>query len=86
MVTGRDSIAAINWEWVNYGIKEFTEETTAFYGTEDYVIDEGNYYLVFGKDGVVDKGKYINIWKKEDGDWKILSNIWNTNLPMASAK
>lgn len=23
------------------------------------------------------KGKYIIIWKKEDGDWKIYSDIWN---------
>ncbi|HPF12244.1 MAG TPA: DUF4440 domain-containing protein [Flavobacteriaceae bacterium] len=23
------------------------------------------------------KGKYVIIWKKEDGDWKIYSDIWN---------
>jgi len=81
MVTGRTAIAAVNLEWVNYGIKEFTEESTHFYGNEEYLIDEGNYYYRFGEDDITDKGKYINIWKKENGQWKIYSNIWNSSLP-----
>ena len=81
VVTGRAAIAAVNVEWVNYGIKEFTEESTSFYGNQDFLIDEGNYYLRFGDDDIIDKGKYINIWKKENGDWKIFSNMWNTSLP-----
>ena len=43
-------------------IKEFREKTTAFYGNEDYLIDEGTYYLRYGKDNTVEKGKYINVW------------------------
>lgn len=84
IVTGRAAIAAVNSEWVNYGIKEFTEETTSFYGNEDYLIDEGTYYLRYGEDNIIDKGKYINIWKQEDGEWKICSNIWNTSLPVTN--
>ena len=80
VVIGRAAISQLNYEWVNYGIKEFIEETTSFYGCEDYLIDEGTYSLIYGDDNTVDKGKYINIWKKEDGEWKIFSNIWNTNL------
>ena len=83
VVTGRAAISAVNLEWVNYGIKEFSEVTTAFYGNEDYLIDEGSYYLRFTENDLIDIGKYINIWKKEDGNWKIFSNIWNTNMPAA---
>ena len=81
VVIGRPAISLVNSQWVNFGIKEFREETTAFYGNEDYLIDEGKYYLRYGENDIIDKGKYINIWKKEDGDWKIFSNIWNTSLP-----
>jgi len=81
VVSGRAAIAAVNFEWVNYGIKEFTEETTSFYGNEEYLIDEGKYYLRYGEDDVIDKGNYINIWKKENGEWKICGNIWNSNMP-----
>ena len=86
IVTGRVAISAVNSEWVNYGIKEFSEESTSFYGNEDYLIDEGKYYLRYGENDIIDKGKYINIWKKENGDWKIYSNIWNTSLPAAPIK
>jgi hypothetical protein len=27
-----------------------------------------------------DKGNYINNWKKEDGEWKINSKMWNSNI------
>ena len=86
IVTGRAAIAAVNSEWVNYGIKEFSEESTSFYGNEDFLIDEGKYYLRYGENDIIDKGKYINIWKKENGDWKICSNIWNTSLPVVATK
>jgi ketosteroid isomerase-like protein len=82
IVTGKKAISQINIDWVNYGIYEFREETTSFYGNEDYLIDEGTYYLRYGEENIIDKGKYITIWKNDNGEWKIQSNIWNTNLPI----
>lgn len=81
IVTGKKAISQLNTDWVNYGIHEFKEVSTSFYGNEDYLIDEGNYHLRYGEDNVIDKGKYINIWKNDNGEWKIYSNIWNTNMP-----
>jgi ketosteroid isomerase-like protein len=82
IVVGQKAIAQLNYDWVNYGIHEFKEETLSFYGNEDYLIDEGSYYLRYGAENTIDKGKYINIWKNIEGEWKIYSNIWNTNLPI----
>jgi ketosteroid isomerase-like protein len=81
VVTGSEAIAAGNLEYVQFGIQEFREVTTSLYGCENYLIDEGTYYLRYGPDNTSEDGKYINIWKMEDGDWKIFSNIWNTNTP-----
>lgn len=86
IVTGRKDISKLNYDWVSYGIHEFKEETISFYGNKDYVIDEGIYYLRYGEENTVDKGKYINIWKNVNGEWKIFSNIWNTNLPMETSE
>ncbi|MCB0649158.1 MAG: nuclear transport factor 2 family protein [Saprospiraceae bacterium] len=85
VVSGLKAIAQLNYDWVNYGIYEFTEESTSLYGNEDYLIDEGSYYLRYGEENTLDTGKYINIWKNIDGEWKIYSNIWNTNLPLEPA-
>ena len=32
---------------------------------------------------VDDMGKWIDIWKKIDGQWKVVVNIWNSDMPMA---
>ena len=85
-VVGRTAIAKLTADYIAFGITEFSEETTDFYGNEDLLIDQGNYVMVYGKEKTVEKGKYVNVWKKEDGNWKIYSNIWNTNAPAAPAK
>jgi ketosteroid isomerase-like protein len=83
IVTGWSAISRLNADWVNYGVYEFTETSIRFYGNAEYLIDEGTYHMRYGDENTIDDGKYINIWKLEDGDWKIFSNIWNTSLPAA---
>ena len=78
-VIGIEAISSLNEEWVEYGVYEFTETSTHTYGTRAYVIDEGVYFLRYGPERVEEHGKYINIWTLDDGDWKIVSNIWNTS-------
>jgi ketosteroid isomerase-like protein len=85
-IVGRKAISELNEEWVNYGISEFVEKTEIFYGNEMYLIDEGTYYLRYGNDNIIDKGKYINIWTRENNQWKICSNIWNTSLPSRASE
>lgn len=85
VVSGKKAIATLNTDWVNYGIHEFTEASTACYGNADYIIDEGTYHLRYGEENTIDDGKYINIWKNVNSDWKIYSNIWNTSLPYPAA-
>ena len=83
-VIGRAAIDALTAEYIEYGISEFREETTDFYGNEDLLVDQGNYVVVYGKEKVREVGKYVTVWKREGGDWKIQTNIWNTNAPSIS--
>jgi ketosteroid isomerase-like protein len=35
---------------------------------------------------VTDRGKYVTIWKKQaDGSWKVIADIFNSDLPMPAA-
>jgi ketosteroid isomerase-like protein len=85
-VIGRPAIAALVSQYLKFGIKEFRDETTALYGNEDNLIEEGNYFMGDGKGNTIDKGKYIDIWRKVNGDWKVYSNMFNSSMPAASAK
>lgn len=51
------------------------------YGDEHLVVEEGTYNFPDGKGGSLDKGKFIALWKREDGKWKLYREIWNTDLP-----
>ncbi|MFT6882983.1 MAG: ketosteroid isomerase-like protein [Marinoscillum sp.] len=82
-VAGRESISTLNQAWVDYDIQVFDEVSNSYYGFDDFYIDEGTSYLLFG-DSIEDIGKYVNIWKKEAGEWKLHINIWNSSpLPEA---
>lgn len=83
---GSPAIAALISEYLKFGIKEFHDETTALYGNNDNLIEEGTYFMGDGKGKTIDKGKYICIWRKIDGQWKAYSDIFNTSLPEAQAK
>ena len=51
---------------------------------EDYAYDYGRYEgRTKRKDGSESswKGKYVIVWKKVDGDWKIYLDIWNRIAP-----
>jgi uncharacterized protein (TIGR02246 family) len=85
-VVGRTAISAFISEVLKFGIKEYKDQTTALYGNGDNLIEEGIYSMGDGKGNTIDKGKYIAVWRKEDGEWKIYSNIFNTSLPAAQVK
>jgi ketosteroid isomerase-like protein len=79
-VKGRDSIRAFFYQ--NGTNKEAKIELPAgnIYGSEELVVEEGRYNFPDGKGGSFDKGKFIALWKKEDGKWKLFREIWNTDL------
>ncbi|GAF78655.1 unnamed protein product, partial [marine sediment metagenome] len=47
----------------------------------NFAIEEGRYTLYAEGDQIADQGKYIVTWKKEDGQWKLHRDIWNTSNP-----
>jgi ketosteroid isomerase-like protein len=42
---------------------------------------ETGMYRVFMNDQQVDEGKYMVLWKNEEGAWRIYRDMWNTNMP-----
>ena len=85
-VIGKQAISELTSIYMKYPISEFSEQTTAFYGNEEYLIDEGTYIMSHGEDNIIEKGKYLNVWKQEEGEWKVFSNIWNANMPATTSE
>ena len=59
-----------------------TLTTLEVWGDENFITEEG-VFEVKGKDGnQLDKGKYLVLWKKEDGKWKLHRDLSNSDLPV----
>jgi uncharacterized protein (TIGR02246 family) len=56
-------------------------ETDAVERAGDLAVEEGRYTLYAGDNQLADEGKYIQIWKREGGQWSSHRDIWNSNRP-----
>ena len=79
-VEGRANIQTAMSEIIKSGITKLDLRLINVFGTEDLLVEEGELTL-FVKDDVVGEEKYIVLWKKEDGQWKLFRDIFNSNLP-----
>lgn len=81
-VTGKEAIQAFWQALSDMGIKEAKLEVVEVEGHGDTAIEVSKYTL-HGEEGQeLDKGKYIVIWKQEEGQWKLHRDIFNSSMPV----
>jgi len=84
-VKGAD-IAALWGSFIRMGVKDFKLITNDVSGDETQLAETG-YYELYGADNkLMDKGKYVVVWKAVNGGWKLYRDIFNTSMPAAPAK
>ena len=54
-----------------------TEDVTA---AGDYAVETGKWVATSADGKHLDHGKYVTVYKKADGGWKIYRDIWNSNM------
>ena len=83
-ITGKDILPA--WgKMTHAGVRDFTFVTTDLSGDENFLIETGNYEMKDASATLVDRGKYVVVYKKENGVWKLYRDIGNTSLPADKA-
>ncbi len=83
---GPQSITAFFNGAYSMGIRNLKLTTDEITGGTEGVVETGNYELFVDKGVSIDKGKYIVIWKEENGQWKMHRDIWNTDMPASPTK
>jgi uncharacterized protein (TIGR02246 family) len=81
VVTGKPAIQATIQAFLDMGVKAIKLNTVE---TEDYgetASEVGRYTLEAEGGQVIDKGKYIVLWKQDAGEWKLHRDIFNTSMP-----
>jgi steroid delta-isomerase-like uncharacterized protein len=81
--SGAPAIQAIWQGAMDAGIRGARLETLEVEGQGETAYEVGRYALSGDGGQTLDVGKYIVIWKREGGQWKLHRDIWNSNGPMA---
>ncbi len=71
--------AAISWKTLKVEVAK-SGDIAYTTGTYELTMNDAN-----GKP-VPDHGKYVEVWKKQaDGKWKVVADIWNSDLPASAS-
>jgi ketosteroid isomerase-like protein len=60
--------------------------TLAVAAAGDVGFHAGTYTLTAPDGSVADRGKFTEAWRKIGGEWKMVNDIWNSDLPEGSGK
>lgn len=77
---GHAAIQAVWQEAFDAGLTGFAVESLEVESVGDLAYEMGRYRMYAGDD-LADEGKYILIWKREAGQWRIHRDIVNTSRP-----
>ena len=84
---GRNAIqSAFAGLFAAMGTPGLTLTTNDVWGTEELVTEVGTYTMTDKTGKEIDKGKYIDLWKMEDGKWKLHRDIFNSDMPAPPSK
>jgi ketosteroid isomerase-like protein len=82
----QDKIVSVWGGAIRMGVKDLKLTTDDVTGNGDVLGETGKYEMYGNNNKLLDKGKYVVIWKSENGEWKLYRDIWNTSMPAKSGK
>jgi len=83
-VIGRPAIQKVFSGWIKGGMPTFTMKTIEIWGNEEMMVAEEE-WAFSDKDGkILDSGKSIEMFKMEDGKWRMYRDCYNSDLPFPS--
>ncbi len=80
MINQREQAGAFFAALPGMGVKTITLKSTEVFGGPDDIIETGTYEVSDGNQ-IVDNGKYLVVWRQENGQLKIYRDIWNSDRP-----
>lgn len=79
-VQGRDNIIHFFGKIFSSGPKIITVKANGVWSNSDMIVEEGK-WIMANKDGKeYDHGKYLILWKIEDGEWKKFRDCHNSDI------
>jgi uncharacterized protein (TIGR02246 family) len=80
-VRGHDAIQKYWQGALSSGIAAVSLKTLEILGTGKVVTEVGQYELSDKSEKVLDQGKYIVVWRSQNGTWKLARDMFSTSNP-----
>ena len=79
-VSGKDATSF--WgSFIRMGVKDAKLITEEVIGNADLLAETGRFEVYGADNKLLDKGKYVVVWKPVDGTWKMYRDVFNTSIP-----
>jgi uncharacterized protein (TIGR02246 family) len=85
VITGTEGIAGFWGAVMAAGIAGVRLETVEVEAQGDMAVEVGRYALSGADGGSIDSGKYMVVWHRDGGAWKLHRDIWTTSRPAPTA-
>lgn len=82
-IRGTQAIAKFWQGALASGVAAIDLKTVEVYGQGPTATEVGEYVLRDKAGKVLDRGKYIVVWRHQDGSWKLLRDMFSTNVAPA---
>jgi ketosteroid isomerase-like protein len=79
--TGRKQILSVIHGWLQQGNATFTMQTVDVWGNDEMMIAEKSFAFSDEKGAIIDSGKSLEYYVKEEGEWKIFRDCYNSDFP-----
>lgn len=73
---GRANITRVFGSMIRDSITGSSFKTTKLWGNDQLLVEDGTGTWSHANGTVVGTGRYLLIWKKDNGKWKILRDTW----------
>jgi ketosteroid isomerase-like protein len=73
---GRDNITKAFGSMIRDSITGSSFKTTKLWGNDQLLVEDGTGTWSHANGTIVGRGRYLLVWKKDDGKWKILRDTW----------
>ena len=84
-LSGRDAIEAFWQDIVSIEGMSVVLESGEIVGQRNNAVEAGSFTMTDADGNTVDQGKYVVVWRREQGDWRLARDIWNSNVAPVAA-
>jgi uncharacterized protein (TIGR02246 family) len=83
ILEGRPAIQAFWQAVMNMGIRSAQLDIVEVEALGDMAIEMSRFKLLTQDGQVADYGKYVVVWKREKGEWRLHRDIFNSSRPLS---